>query len=48
MGLGVCHYLLGPLPWVRVRVSVRVRVRVRVRLPLKGGVTSDDFTRHFL
>jgi len=37
---------------VRVRIRVRVRVRVtfgvRVRVTVRGGVTSYDFTLHFL
>ena len=34
---------------VRVRVRVRVRARVRARVRVRvGGITSYDFTLHFL
>ena len=33
---------------VRVRVRVRVQVRVRIKVRVRRGVTSCDFTLHFL
>ena len=33
---------------VRVRVRIRVRVKVRVSYRVRGGITSYDFTLHFL